>query len=208
MKPILFNTEMVKSISDGHKTQTRRPVKPRYDRGRYARMTLFNSIECIGNRRIWWGVDQRGQPFINDPIEQPKYEVGDILWVRETYRPLADGYEYKASIEKDYRTHRWKPSIHMPFEAARIFLRVTGVRADKLQEISNSSKWQSIHDPLSIRAKDLIAEGITGILGDDFLDYVGYFKESWDSIYAKHGYPWSNNDWVWVYDFEVVSCAD
>jgi len=110
MKPILFNTEMVQAIKEGRKTVTRRIVKPRYRP--YERMTRY--------------------------MPQPFY-TGDILYVRETFAVMPYGYVYRADGEDPEgwdSSDRWVPSIHMPKEAARLFLRVTDVRVESLQAIT------------------------------------------------------------------------
>ena len=123
-KPILFNTEMVKAILDGKKTQTRRVIKS-------APLGLFYEDGC--------------------PARNPPYRSGDVLWVRETWKQethdyagggyaLTDGYLYKADGPQDTTgmmvEDRWHPSIHMPRKAARLFLRVKDVRHERLQDIT------------------------------------------------------------------------
>lgn len=124
-KPILFNTQMVRAILDGRKTCTRRIVKPQ--------PTAHYGVQCI----------------------KPPYQPGDILYVRETWSLRFDGEKYFYRADKntsreekrllDYNDVKWRPSIHMPKEAARIWLKVTNVRVERLQDISG---------------EDLIKEGI------------------------------------------------
>lgn len=154
IKPILFSTDMVSAILDGRKTMTRRPVTG--NRGKDymnapSRTNLFSKIEKVYG--TWMGLSREGIPFINDPIKQP-YKVGDVCWVRETWMPETEqgiptgSYIYKATDKPEPdgdKPLKWRPSIHMPKEAARIFLRVTDVRVERVQDIS---------------AEDVAAEGL------------------------------------------------
>lgn len=140
-KPILFNTEMTWAIQNRRKTETRRiakPQPPKDAKGTFERMDN-------GNFQL------KVEPYdtIYDYEIKPKYQVGDILYVRETWQYVDEGiagddnagYVYKASENgKDWETGtenwKWRPAIHMPKEAARIFLQVTSLRAERLQEIT------------------------------------------------------------------------
>ncbi len=210
MKPILFNTEMVKAIMDGRKTVTRRLAKPQLPE---------NTIE-IGE------VDPLGYLFFrtsdkyldgNRNAKSP-YAVGDILYVRETwtqdlmtrYDELAkddyvvsyDQLLYKADGNiggySNYDTLKWHPSIHMPKEAARIFLRVKDVRVEKLRDIS---------------VADMISEGINtdGIIttsGPIEYRVINRFEELWNSTIKRTDldkYSFDANPWVWVIEFERIS---
>ena len=142
---------------------------------------------------------------------QPEYSPGDILWVRETWcdpTPDQSGwpYLYKADMPMHWEPedtehgeavvlraedYTWRPSIHMPKEAAREFLRVTGVRAEPLQPIT---------------AAGIIAEGLDTKAAMSGHPYAREeFKELWNSTISKDKlstYGWQGNPWVWVYQFE------
>lgn len=197
-KPILFNTEMVRAILDDRKTKTRRLVKED-KRGQWVAVNNARnheygaSVPCYLHREV--SVDDKSRN-----IMYPKYDVGDILWVRETWLKADDGYYYKADIEvpsesEDLRKaygYKWKPSIHMPREAARIFLRVTNVRVERLWDISES---------------DAVAEGLrvgdqTTETSTSALTAKQSFMWTWQRLYDKGDYPWALNPWVWVYEFE------
>jgi hypothetical protein len=195
MKPIIFSTPMVIAILEGRKTQTRRIVKPK--RNSRCRMSLFNAIAHISGK--WFGVDFNNVPFINDLIEQPKCKPGDVLWVRETWYknyPHEYGrYWYRADGEEiDMPTIyggtviygkadglKWRPSIYMPREAARIFLRVKNVRVERVQDITDA---------------DILAEGFE--CREDFIVL-------WNILNEKRGHGWNKNDWVYAYTFEKIS---
>lgn len=131
-KPILFNTEMVKAIMDGRKTQTRRLVKEIALHAPYFELCDDAPYAC----------DMYGEWH---PAERfCRIQPCDILWVRETWHKDAGRYMYRANYSKNEKFYRngqeveirWSPSIHMPKEAARIFLRVKDVRVERLQEIT------------------------------------------------------------------------
>lgn len=134
VKPILFNTEMVKAILDGRKTVTRRVVKPQPE------VTYVNGYQrdIVNRNQIAFKVMDKGG---KDCYTLPPYQPGDILYVRETWQcinPYSDKeYVYKASCDADYAKciGNWCPSIHMPKEAARIWLKVTNVRVERLQDM-------------------------------------------------------------------------
>lgn len=206
-KPIIFNTPMVRSILDDRKTQTRRVIKLTKGSSTISDNAVFTGLKC---GRFTFETD------IDMWSIKPRYQSGDILYVRETWcnvnKPgVAPDYYYRAdaihpNIE-DYNPSEWKwrPSIHMPKEAARIFLRVTGVRAGRVKNIS---------------IEDAVAEGAWGggypTLPFSLLHakYTGCcnatasFAHLWDSIYANRDggqYAWDKNPWVWVYGFEKVT---
>lgn len=216
-KPILFNTEMVQAILAGRKTQTRRVIKADFPEN----STFIGCRETLGKSGVgfYWcdGTTGPTQGFFPGLFEDlyPKYEIDHILWVKETfYEPLFEGlngaYYYKADLEKQGWKFKWKPSLLMPKEAARIFLKVTNVRCERLNDISE---------------EDAIAEGCKSVkhyhsgklIYKDFLYYTknprsenGFvntakisFETLWDSINAKK-HPWESNPWVWVYDFERI----
>lgn len=230
IKPILFNTEMVRAILDGRKTCTRRVIKPQPQSGLC--YTYGGSHkDCIGkwtypNRGAHklWGEEYKLPENIKDEELSkrwnPPYHTDDILYVRETW---SEGYEegtyiYRASDKlaglptfKESSKLIYHPSIHMPKEAARIWLKVTNVRVERLQEM---------------KPVDVIKEGAY----PDCLDCLNTYGESgsqccygteeqcsqcdevmmeweklWNSTIKKAdlgSYGWSANPWVWVIEFE------
>lgn len=214
-KPILFNTEMVKAILDGRKTCTRRVIKKWSD--------YDETIPC--KTGFWKEFNERdGITYIKDynfssswwPEKEyikrkSPYQVGDILYVRETFCEVPYEYEhipmenghitvpkiaYRADSKIDY-TGIWKPSIHMPKELARIFLKVTNVRVERLQDMS-------IQDMINEGVK---ASDITTNRGVIEYRVVNRFEELWDSTVKKKDldkYGFGANPWVWVIEFERV----
>lgn len=184
-KPILFNTEMVRAILDGRKTQTRRTMKRQPPEGEKVEYNEYYNMLLIHNVPAWYG----------------PYEIGDMLWVRETFATWSRTYGstprivYRADVDPGDKTdYEWFPSIHMPRDIARIYLRVKSVRAERVQEIS---------------PEDCVAEGCDA----DMLSHVGpefirgVFNGIWDSTIKKKDltlYGWDANPWVWVVEFERI----
>lgn len=186
-RPILFNTEMVKAILEGRKTCTRRVLK--------------HPFEVHPNGFIT-------KPHGNDRLcpYTPPYQPGDILYVRATWHKytkrvgngeschLAEFYGYKASIANSEDANEpWKPSIHMPKEAARIWLKVTDVRVERLQEITDKGAEQEGAQPDNPFDYDV-----------DKWPNLEHFKEIWNSTIKKTDldrYGWDANPWVWVAEF-------
>jgi hypothetical protein len=190
MKPILFNAEMVRAILDGRKTQTRRVVKPRHG----GHLKLHDDVGGVKRLCERDGSLCRGL--------KPPYEPGDILWVRETWREEFEYsgtydrslYFYKAS-DPEY-TGQWSPSIHMPKEAARIFLRVTDVRVERLHDITNA-------DALREGASEKTAMDVAGSMID--LEPWQDFMQIWENTIKpadRDRYGWDADPWVWVYTFK------
>ena len=158
-KPILFNTEMVKAILDGRKTQTRRLIQPQ-PQSRLAYCYAGTDSGTWGyptaTAHEFWGADFELPRGLSESEKQrrwkPPCEADDILWVRETWRPVRyvrpvkaipvdfkeTCFEYKADgiARSDGKPERWHPSIHMSREAARLFLLVKKVRIERLQEMT------------------------------------------------------------------------
>ena len=205
--PILFNTEMVQAILDGRKTVTRRVIKK-------SQCDLLNKTAPCDLQRDdmyapWDGMTDA--EFIKS-LYTPPYQPGDILYVRESYCPNyfdehITGYRsgdnmrgnrnaYKADYHKEIigdavPEPKWKPSLHMPKEAARIWLKVTDVRVERLQTITeHEAEKEGFCDD---------AEYCTGNTAR------GHFAELWNHTIKKSDidrYGWDANPWVWVIEFE------
>jgi hypothetical protein len=207
-RPILFSTEMVKAILDGRKGQTRRVIKPQPPEGTEFFGYVTDSTENKNIGSAGWGIDLCVKHYAK-PICKP----GDILWVRETWANY-DRYYYKASepymaepIENgDIKWFKWRPSIHMPREAARLLLTVKDVRVERLQSITNGdARAEGIH-PWGLETDQRTTKWCryTQIAdpGSPVGTDRGEFAARWDSIYAKRGHVWNANPWVWVVKFE------
>ena len=197
-KPILFNTAMVRAILNGRKTQTRRVVVPHYRDGDAG----FNVITNAATGKFLYIEYYDEYESSTERRLNPPYVPGDVLYVRETRKQyttgtagpgLIDGYLYKADEPQDTTgmmvEGHWHPSIHMPRDAARIFLRVTNIRAERLR---------------SITEKDAMAEGYPILLSDIGFSATDWFRVTWDDNIADESTNWNANHWVWVYEFERI----
>lgn len=209
-RPILFNAEMVEAILQGRKLKTRRLVKPRLldgyridtVQGKFLKTKIFSDLrpedELIG--------------IITGEFKQP-YQIGDTLWVRETwadlrgkgfdseYSYLANNFNKNGFEDVDGRRCRldygvkWRPSIHMPRAAARLFLKVTNIRVERLQDITEED------------AKDEGFLNNKGMIHSPENEYCRlhtareHFISTWDNIYKNA----LENPWVWVIEFELAN---
>ena len=215
IKPILFNTEMVRAILDGRKTCTRRILKgaiPFDEKAEY--WNVLKKGEWSGPICVEYFIKQ-GSP----------YQPGDILYVRETWHKytklvgkgegchLEEHYGYKASIANSEDAEEpWKPSIHMPKKAARIWLKVTNVSVERLQEITEAQTEEEgfLFTPPCLHRTGENYCDIDGPCGSKikYCDMsVGelFGKVLWDSTIKKSDidiYGWDANPWVWVIEFE------
>jgi hypothetical protein len=199
-RPILFNGKMVTAILSGQKTQTRRIVKsvsprleqfcfkegeryPYYFRRKDAVWDSFATMEELAAKHC------------------PHGKPGGALWVRETWAKLSDyigndpgaaalasGYFYRQ--QSPDALPRWRPSIFMPRNACRIFLKIKSVRIERLQDISD---------------KDARAEGCSPGNSASVVDWIKGFQILWDSINQKRGHGWESNPWVWVIEFQEIA---
>ena len=192
-RPILFNDPMVRAILNGKKMQTRRLVKYNSDLG---------EPENWGHKRNKHSLigDYRRYCHLGTP--------GDRLWVRETHAllylnhwpdlphtfgPAVSPDEcpehvvyYRASFDRSSTGFQWRPSIHMPRWASRISLEITGVRVERLQDIT---------------VKDALSEGIDhNPMNCPRME----FAQLWNSIYEKDGNGWTVDPWVWTIEFKKV----
>lgn len=220
--PIIFSAPMVRAILAGHKTQTRRVVKPQPSAG--VRQSPF----------VRSGIEDGHGRELRSPYGRP----GDRLWVRETlactahhgvwYAADADGFN---NLIKDRRAsdlceryghpyfdieERHIPSIHMPRWASRITLEITDVRVERVQTMEGQAPYPGECDAL--------AEGVHRIHHGDgayyysafrneshpqnWVDPTDAFRELWDSINAKRGHGWDTNPWVWALTFKRVDGDD
>lgn len=194
IKPILFNTEMVRAILDGRKTCTRRVIKPQPDEkhtypfGFVTDSTEKKEVGCFGFAANEYGGSIQ---YVKPPY---RYAPGDILYVRETWKKAPKGYYYYEDWQRNdiADVTKWKPSIYMPKEAARIWLKVTDVRVERLQEITS---------------EQICREGVEveypHVLNGEEKRYA--FSRLWDSTIKKSDLDrcgWNASPWVWVIEFE------
>lgn len=202
--PILFNTEMVRAILDGRKSCTRRICK---DANEYTvpDMDFYNA-----DRRTYAVhnfVDKEHMEQLSTAERTCPICTGDILYVRETWKEAPKGYYYYEDWQKDdiADVTKWKPSIHMPKEAARIWLKVTDVRVERLQEITEEEAKAEGAKQCYEHVDRLENKPVTYLAEDGHGYYVLGFKNIWNSTIKKSDldrYSWDANPWVWVIGFE------
>lgn len=214
IRPILFNTEMVQAILDRRKSCTRRLVKTR----RKDACGFYVTRNSDGSFAGIYEYDENESMF--DAPLMPPYHPGDILYVRETWCKYDDDhiiegrkYAYKADaspISEEARKkfgYRWRPSIHMPKEAARIWLKVTDIRAERLQEITEEQACMEGTNPWDEVCYEnngwhpTFSDPDSG--GDP--NMVDGFHKLWNSTIKKSDIDrcgWAANPWVWVIEFE------
>lgn len=216
-RPILFSAPMVRAILNGTKTQTRRAIKPVGNDGGFV-LTARNSDNALWPFRSHDGEscfhirrERDGEYLDETPHKCPYGPPGDRLWVRETFlkadkrAPGLPPWVYAADYTDGNRPQtRWKPSLHMPRCASRIALEITGVRVERLQEISETNA---------------IAEGVEHTITGD--GWRHYNKPEWEAVglppmaTARQSYftlwnlihgdgAWTQNPWVWVVEFRRV----
>lgn len=191
IKPILFNTEMVRAILDGRKTCTRRVIE------------LPENMDGVPVGKSGDSSNPLGFMYPGG-IKRPPYQPGDILYVRETWCALPVNeaghmrghsiYYYRADgdLRPEGWRGKWRPSIHMPKEAARIWLKVTNVRVERLQEITIDGIRNEGISSMAVHAGDMEIA-------------LKEWKNLWNSTIKKtdlDSYGWEANPWVWVIEFE------
>lgn len=193
IKPILFNTEMVRAILDGRKSCTRRLVK--------------HDVEAVLNSPYHKAHPEVEDKQIISKLCEPSYQPDDVLYIRETWCALPVNkaghmrgnsicyYKADGDLRPEGWRGKWHPSIHMPKEAARIWLKVTNVRVERLQDITG---------------QDVLKEGLNSHVHPK----ASYFdmnqremlENLWNSTIKKADldrYGWDANPWVWVIEFEM-----
>jgi len=210
-RPIIFSGPMVRAILDGRKSQTRRILKPQptepesidyaavvVDHNDVVQRALYCCMRQI-NVRDW---PEKKPAYWKEYAELP-YRPGDLLWVRETWsapyrycdlRPRDRGGPFWYWADGNPGFGDWcrpTPSIHMPFFAARIWLRVTNVRVQRVQEISEDDARAE-----GCRGNATTEWGCEGLIED--------FADLWNVLNAKRGFGWDENPWVAAYTFERV----
>lgn len=214
-RPIIFSAPMVRAILDGRKTQTRRVLvlpqwaNPVSDENEFE--MEYSMEQDDGGPPAVWPYATAKRTGCLSPVSCPYGDVGDRLWVKETFQRIPDrrpagywtnpeligvNFWYKSEGNLPTWGGKWKSPIYMPREASRLTLEVVSVRVQRLKEISD---------------EDARAEGAAGLLSE-FTRWPGRvdtgrwtvleeFEAGWDSLNAKRGFPWAANPWVWAVEF-------
>ena len=215
-RPILFSAAMIPALREGRKTQTRRVV----NFGKHGCDDLQHVEYARDGMPIWWGSPPddsiRQSDYYDHGMPCPYGKSGDQLWVRETFgfgwnsgagfytaipptgredKPEKVYYKADNQFDESKGKHCWRPSIYMPRWASRINLEITGVRVQRLQDISDG---------------DIRAEGmaLTDLDGRSIprKKWRCVFSRTWDEINGKRlGCDWESNPWVWAITFKVLT---
>lgn len=222
-RPILFNGEMVRAIRRevDPKWQTRRVISPQPEcyRGTQA-WNLDIPLMKWGKRPDIHTIESHGRDFL--PQYCPYGQPGDRLWGRETWalvprtaylgsegvqQTLRPGDDHDAAVYRagwiQSEPGRWRPSIHMPRWASRITLEITGIRVERVQEISEEDA-----EAEGIECFDPESDGsvcrVPGLTDWDYYCARDAYKDLWDSINKARGYDWDSNPWVWCLSFKRI----
>lgn len=228
-RPVIFNGEMVRAILDGRKTQTRRVMKvqpKQHDHKNYDAPWACEPPNYYNTHEADWacrycgeGIGMDGQSVYRCPFGQ----VGDRLWVRETFMDLTgtgieattgkfEGFAYRADtpagsygdeVRKEYGL-KWTPSLHMPRKACRILLEITAVRVERLNDISEEDARAEGVKPAGDMLPDCPDTFLTP-KGDFAIAKVA-FQRLWQSIYGEES--WAANPWVWIIEFKRAEAQE
>ena len=215
-RPIIFSGEMVKTILDGKKTMTRRVVKSDFiNNYKHANIIKQSSDKSREDKAYFYDKPVGDMVLSSQLVSNPYGKVGDHLWVRETHHVVGGTADYeieeiKQGLQdiKNFVSYKadgygnpcdggWTSPMFMPRWASRILLEITDIRVERLQDIS---------------CEDAVKEGFSdkkpsGMQPAMMPNPKADFRNYWDTLNAKKGYPWSSNPWVWVVEFKVVGVA-
>ncbi len=216
--PILFSTPMIQAIDKNIKTKTRRTkglekFNENPDDWKFGGIAAAVHFPTEKNdlRISHYFIDK--QTGVKEHVFCP-YELGDVFWVRETHRPLIDcttgkfaRWDYKADMPDEFHKqypHKWKPSIFMPKEACRTFLKVKSIRVERLQDISE--------EDAQAEGAHFLYHGLGTVIIDSHPDWEklykprASYKDGFHYIwkYINGEVSWQFNPFVWVYEFEKI----
>lgn len=199
-KPILFSTPMIKAILDGSKTQTRRILKSGFEH----HSLPFSKILFHPSPKLQTQAFFRDKGNLLLGTKCPYGNVGDLIWVRETFIEFPHGvFNFKTDPDPVFEVaaSKWKPSIHMPKSAARIWLEIEKITVERLQDISEEDarsegvitymKW------LQETSKNYNPDTKLGAYP------VTAFSRLWKKINGRES--WKANPWVWVVKYKILS---
>ncbi|EMW3082598.1 hypothetical protein AAEX90_001847 [Vibrio cholerae] len=193
--PMIFNTDMVRALMAGDKVVTRRPAK---------NLSFSERVGFIVGEwayGIGWNLRETMNNCIRSKSAKCPSKIGDLIYVRETFGCCGVRSVYKADDDgASCMVKKWTPSIHMPRTESRLTLKVTDVRIEKLQDITEEQCWKEgvehIDGQFDIHQLSEMAKTFDGT----FEDAKALFACLWDSIYQN----WKQNPYVWVIEFEVI----
>ncbi|MBL0881237.1 morphogenetic protein [Serratia ureilytica] len=222
-RPVIFNGEMVRAILDGRKTQTRRVMAAQPESNQFGLLRISDSTKRSDIGKYHWAESNATGTHQRSALFSCQFgQVGDRLWVRETFMDLTgtgieattgkfEGFAYRADtpagsygdeVRKEYGL-KWTPSLHMPRKACRILLEITAVRVERLNDISEEDAKAEGVKPAGDMLPDYPDTFLTP--KGDFATAKVAFQRLWQSIYGEES--WRANPWVWVIEFRRVGGA-
>lgn len=196
-RSVNFTTREVQATLDGRKTMFRKVIKINFEK--------VYKVACFKGK--WNEVYGKSLPehliewYVKEKVKPP-YQVGDVIWVRETWCGIEGYYLYKAdnddwsSVLTDADTLKWRSPVTMPREAARLILTVKSRRVERLQSISEEDAWNEGARIAKSIEWDKLIPGLRTMCRDIL------FVNMWNSTNLKRGHGWDKNNWVWVTEFE------
>ncbi|HBQ1802296.1 TPA: morphogenetic protein [Klebsiella pneumoniae] len=221
---MIFNSEMVRAIVSGRKTQTRRIMKVQPESNQLGLLLITDSTKHSDIGKYHWAESNATGNHVRSKLFLcPFGAVGDRIWVREGFFPAPlemqsepprktmwniayrDGMQMEKLAPAEYNPtiynyERWTPSIHMPRWASRILLEITDVRVERLNAISEEDATAEGVPPAGSLLPDYPGTFLTP--KGDFATAKVAFQRLWESIYGEEG--WKSNPWVWVIEFKRV----
>ncbi|HCT5932486.1 TPA: hypothetical protein OT246_002679 [Klebsiella pneumoniae] len=226
---MIFNSEMVRAILDGRKTQTRRIMKVQPESNQLGLLLITDSTKHSDIGKYHWAESNATGNHVRSKLfSSPFGAVGERIWVRETWAEAGASAPDLKLYRANYPEHvpsiyenvppaeeiRWTPSIHMPRWASRILLEITGVRVERLNAISEEdAQREGVHTEVwdqTVVARNYAArDEFFQFWSEDMPHYVemnqlyrSSFRSLWESIYGAEN--WQANPWVWVISFKRV----
>lgn len=233
-RPILFSGGMVRAILDGRKTQTRRVMKYQPLFKTFRRYVMDDDVpeawqdsddifplcpygvpgDRLWVRETWADTNGESGPMISYKAGGDKFLIDDSYPVDYSKYPGCQFTMWCGDLRRGAKGHSWRPSIHMPRLASRITLEVTGVRVERLQDISEedakaegAKKYMWYQPDGRPESESRYLGGKEQFIKDHIPVYRNGFATLWDSINAKRGFGWDENPWVWVIEFRGVENA-
>ncbi len=209
MKSIIFTSDNPGKVRDGSKTQTRRVVKQSLP-------TETTGVFWDIFAEYWVATD--GVDRLLEPIKS-RYGVGDVLYVKEAWCELVkehrppqfaykadmsiDGEEFRQEYIKAGYPYKWRSPLFMPQSVARTFIEITGVRCERVQDISeDDAKAEGVDDVQLLLSDGLYEQSVSAV---EHFGRKYVFGLRWNEIHHKtKQHTWSANPWVFVYEFKRV----
>ncbi len=222
MKGMIMGAESVRAILDGRKTRHSFPIKPQPQEQSEVEIGMWSQTSIDKHGMAYpkpevWGMSFESFGFGHIGV-CPRYKVGEIVYVKETWK-VAENVTVNSVAPVLYKAEcnsfalanidNWKSPFSMPELASRIHLEITGIKAQRVQDITEEEAMaEGIEKPIEERCMLVYRDYSIKEEDNEGYNWFSTAKDSysslWDSINAKKGLPWESNPWVWVVSFKVV----